>query len=223
MTITDEMLRQAAPLVRDAMLASLPEPGDCEAAFSPAFRRRMRPLLRRARHPVFYRAMRQAAACFLAALVLGGGWLAVDGKAQASFLQWVRQVYETQIVYRFAGEAAENGVYRPGWVPEGYEELDASDSTVVYYSEMNGTLTFTFVPMQEGTSLYVIDTNKAVLKHVEINGLPGELYLSTDPALRNALVWLDEDNGMSLSISGFLSEADILHMAKSVYLEEPTK
>ena len=223
MKLTDQLLRQAAAETWAAMAASLPDPADCAAQPSPRFYRRMAPLLRRQRHPVFYGALRQAAACFLALLVLGGGWLTVDRDARAAFFRWAREVYQTQIVYRFMGLPAEAGVYRPAWVPEGYAELDASDSTVVYYSETNGSLTFTFGPMQEGTSLYVIDTNKATLKHVEINGLPGELYLSTDPALRNALVWLDENNAMSFSISGFLNEADMLHMAESISLVNPTK
>jgi len=226
MNITDEMLRQAAPLVRDAMLASLPEPGDCEAAFSPAFRRRMRPLLRRARHPVFYRTMRQAAACFLAVLVLGGGWLAVDSKAQASFLQWVRQVYETQIVYRFAGEAAENGVYRPGWVPEGYTEWKVSEGAVVtvyYVNTDEKIMDFSYGPMQEGSALYVVNSDKAMAIDVEVNGIPGEFYLYDDPEVSNALVWLNKDTGMAFSISGRLSKSDMLHMAESVYLTESTK
>lgn len=227
MNITDEMLRQAAPLARDAMLASLPEPEDCPADCSPRLRRRLDRMLRRQRHPVFYRAAGQIAACFLAVLVLGGGWLAADQEARASFFQWTRQVYETQIVYRFAGEGAEHGVYRVGWVPEGYTETVVHDDpnlSMILYTNMDGkNLGFQYGPMQEGSGIAVTDTDQAVVKQVEINGIPGEFYLSTDPTLSNSLIWLDETSGMCFSIGGFLDESDILHMAESIYLEESTK
>ena len=39
--ITDEMLRQAAHEVNEAMLASLPKPEECQHEFSPDFNRKM--------------------------------------------------------------------------------------------------------------------------------------------------------------------------------------
>lgn len=226
MNITDDMLRQSAVIARDAMLASLPEPEDCPADCSPRLRRRLDRMLRRQRRPVFYRAMRQIAACLLAVLVLGGGWLAVDSEARASFFQWARQAYETQIVYRFAGEAAERGVYRVGWVPEGYTEWKVSEGAVVtvyYVNASEEIMDFSYGPMQEGAAIAITDTDQAVMKPSEINGFSGTLYLSTDPALSNALVWMDEEKGMFFGISGLLDESDMLHMAESVYLENSTK
>lgn len=222
MNITDEMLRQAAPLARDAMLASLPEPEDCPADCSPRLRRRLDRMLRRQRHPALYRTVGQAAACFLAVLVLGGGWLAADQEARASFFQWTRQVYETQIVYRFAGEGAEHGVYRVGWVPEGYTVWKILDSSIGYVNENDQLLWFSYGSMQEGSSLYIVEADHATMYPVEINGIPGEFYVY-DNDTANVLVWLDETSGMCFSIGGFLDEPDILHMAESIYLEESTK
>lgn len=226
MKLTDDMLRQAAPLARDAMLASLPEPEDCPADCSPRLRRKLDRLLRRQRRPVFYRAMRQAAACLLAVLALGGGWLAADREARAGFFQWARQAYETQIVYRFAGEAAESGVYRLGWVPEGYTEWSITDdpvlSSVLYVNDDGRILAFDYGPMQEGSFLYIVEADKATMYPVEINGIPGEFYLYDDPEVSNALVWLDEDAGIAFSIGGSLDQSDMLHMAESVYLAEST-
>ncbi|WP_298035264.1 DUF4367 domain-containing protein, partial [uncultured Dysosmobacter sp.] len=164
-----------------------------------------------------------AAACLLAALVLGGGWLGADGQARASFLRWARQVYETQIVFRFTGEAAEGGVYRAGWVPEGYTVWKVLDSSIGYTNQNGDILSFSYGPMQEGAGFAVTDTDKTIVKQVDIAGIPGELYLSTDPALSNVLIWLDEECGMHFGITGFLDESDMLHMAESVYLEESTK
>ena len=227
MNITDDMLRQSAAMARDAMLASLPEPEDCPADCSPRLRRQLARLLRRQRHPALYRTMGQIAACFLAVLALGGGWLAVDKEARAAFFQWSRQIYETQIVYRFAGEPVAGGVYRLGWVPEGYTEWRVSDnpdlSFIVYSNAEGKLLGFDYGPMQEGTALYVVETDEAVMYPVEVNGIPGEFYLYNDPEVSNTLVWLDEERGMYFSISGFLDQFDMLHMAESVYLEDSIK
>lgn len=83
MKLTDDLLRQSAVMAWDAMLASLPEPEDCPADCSPRLRRKLDRLLRRQRRPVFYGAARRAAACLLAVLVLGDGWLAADQEARA--------------------------------------------------------------------------------------------------------------------------------------------
>lgn len=216
--MNDDELRRAAIAARDAMLSSLPEPEDCEHDFSPAFEKKMRPLLRRSQHPVLYRAARQAAACFLALLVLSGVWLGVDTEARAAFFRWVREVLPTQIVYQFAGQPTACGVYRPAWVPEGYEEVDSWEGIVIYVNAQGKNLSLQYGPMQEGSALYVTDTDKTVLTSVDVNGIPGEFYLSTDPHISNSLLWLDEDAGMFFTISGFPEEDDILHMAESVYL-----
>lgn len=222
MNLTEDMLRQSAAMARDAMLTSLPEPEDCPADCSPQLRRQLDRLLRRQRHPVLYRTMRQIAACFLAVLVLGGGWLTMDQEARASFFQWSRQVYESQTVFRFAGEPAEHGVYRVGWVPAGYTEWRVLDFSIGYTNENGDILAFSYGPMQDGAALCIVETDKAAMYPVEVNGIPGEFYLYDDPEVSNSLIWLDESIGMYFSIGGFLDEADMLHMAESIYLEEST-
>ena len=68
MKLTDEALRLAARQVCRAMAEALPAPEDCDHQFSPAFRRKMRPLLRRRRqHPI----LRRIAAAVLAAVCPG--------------------------------------------------------------------------------------------------------------------------------------------------------
>lgn len=98
MNLTDEALSLAAAQVRDAMPASLPSPSACEHTFSRAFERKMRPLLRRQRHPLFAQAVRRAAAFFLTVLVGAGVWLTVDVQAREIFFAWVREFYEASVV-----------------------------------------------------------------------------------------------------------------------------
>lgn len=218
----EDLLYENAPAARDALLSALPPEEECPPDFSPGFHRRLRRLTRRQRLPVLFRTLRQAAACFLALLVLGGAYLGADSQARAGFLRWGRQVYQTQIVYRFAGEAEESGVYRPGWVPEGYTLAEAWNDTVLYNDPSGRNLVFDYTLMQSGTALSIQDADKAIIKSADINGVSGELYLSTDASLPNVLIWLDEDAELVFGITGFLDESDMLHMAESVYLANST-
>ena len=87
-----------------------------EHTFSPSFERRMKKLLRRGRHPVWYKAL-HAAACVLLALLLSGcAVLAVSPAAREAFAGWVRSVYYDTLVYTYTGpegKAPENMLYRP--------------------------------------------------------------------------------------------------------------
>lgn len=84
--ISDERLREAARKAEESFLASLPEPEDCEATFSPEFERKMKKLIRRTDHPIRYRIMK-AVACFLLVVLVGGGSvLALSTEARAAFV-----------------------------------------------------------------------------------------------------------------------------------------
>ena len=225
----EELLYENAPLARDAMLAALPAPEECRHEFSPAFQRKMRALLRRQAHPLRHRVLRSAAAVFLAAIVGSAAWLAVDVRARTAFFQWVEEFYETHIVYRFQGVPAEEeaaGVYRPAWVPEGYEAIDVweqpNNVMVLYENEDGSYMNFFYGPIQEGVAQVVNDSDIARKEPVDIHGVPGEFYLAADPAVSNTLIWSDEDIGMSFTISGFLEKEDMLHMAESVFSSDPT-
>ena len=50
--ISDERLREAVRRAEKNLLASLPESEDCEATFSPEFKRKMKKLIRRTDHPI---------------------------------------------------------------------------------------------------------------------------------------------------------------------------
>ena len=79
------VILDTARLEYGVLLAEAPE-----HTFSPAFERRMKKLLRRGRHPVWYKSL-HAAACVLLALLLSGcAVLAVSPEAREVFAGWVR-------------------------------------------------------------------------------------------------------------------------------------
>lgn len=227
MSLTDEELLEAAPLARARFFSALPNPDECNHQFSHHFERRMRVLLRRQKHQTTHRIAQRAAAVFLAVLIGTGVWLAVDTDARAAVLQWVREWYETHIVYRFSGEPAkQDASYAPTWMPEGYQEKSASILPGlikrVYQNEDQNKILMEYVPMQQGTAISAA-SETAEEESVQINGNQGTLYLESDPNQNSVLVWCDDCAGMAFTLSASLSREDILHIAESVKLSQSTK
>ena len=150
--ITDEMLRDAAARSCEIYVARLENGYDrnCQHQFSERFERKIRKLRRRADHPVLYKAMHRAAAVILAILIAGGTWITVDVEVRAAFLGWVKEFYETYIVYHFEGSSDEknSAEYRPTILPSGYTEVysDTTEDTiiVVYANEKGEMLKFSY-------------------------------------------------------------------------------
>ena len=220
----ETMLYQHAPAVRDALLESLPVEDAIPHEFSPGFTKKMKRLLRRQRHPVFYRIVQRSAAAILAVLLGGACWLTVDAEARAGFIQWIREIYQTRIVYHFLGpqdHLAET--YYPAWIPDGYSEWKIADNSVAFSNDAGEILVFSYLSMQKGIGVTLTETDKTVIQEVMIHDISGQLFLSLDPEISNTLTWTDQDARLFFSISGFLSETDILHMAESVSLVDSPK
>lgn len=222
---TDEALERAATAVGEAMLAALPGRDACGHVFSPGFERKMAALVEREKRRGRTRKLVQRAAAVILAVLVGlGGWLAVDQEARAAFFGWVREVYETHIVYRFNGEASagELPVYRIGWLPEGYEEVSSAGTDTMWgyvYRDQDTDLTFMYHFMSEGEAgrLSGVDSEGEPL---EVNGHSGHFYIGTEESPSNALIWVDEDQDILFMLSGLLSCEDMLHIAEGIYLED---
>ena len=92
--ISDAALTEAAFAVDEAILNTLPKPGECDHVFSPAFERKMRKLIRKANHPVAYKVLNRAA-CALLALVLSASLLLTfHPKARAAVVDWIKEKVE---------------------------------------------------------------------------------------------------------------------------------
>lgn len=116
--ITDEMLRIAAARSCEIYVAYLERGYDPENQheFSPQFEKNIKKLKRKADHPVFYHTTKRIASIVLAILISGGVWLAVDVEARVAFVGWIKEIYETYMVYIFEDEtpATDKDVdYRP--------------------------------------------------------------------------------------------------------------
>lgn len=234
MTITDDMLREAAAEFSEALTGSLPAPEACEYDFSPRFLRKMRPLLRTgrpARHPV----LRRTVAAVLALVVSASVWLSVDMDARASLLSWIRTQRENGIFsYQFAGSAPQETLplYLPTWVPEGFAEAQrdilSSSFGIVYVAPDDNYIMFEYFWMHDGalTEIVPFQYQEITTFSVTVNGLPGDLYLSVDPETgrdSNNLLWFDDQTHICFAIDSSLDGETMLRIAESVSPADSTK
>ena len=221
--ISDERLREAARKVEESMLASLPEPEECEATFSPEFERKMERLLHRADHPIRKRIMK-AVACFLLAVLVGGGSvLTFSLEARATFVTWVKEVYETHFVYRLFQsdqESSSNSVYRPTWVPLDFEMISEtildSASTIVYKNDANEIVVFTCFQDAGSATFQIEGDHIESCSQVFINGISADMYLDSEEGESNVIIWADEGEGTMFRISAPFGENELVRMAESI-------
>ena len=220
--MTDEMLRAAAAEANQAILDSLPLPKDCVHQFSPQFQRKMKRIIRRERHPVAYKFF-QAAACFLAAVILTGTtWLTVDVEAREIFVAWVRQQYENIVEYRFAGTAPDEEMltsFAPTWLPDGYEETEAQSAggtSIRIYSNSGGqVIHFMYSAGADATSLFLL-SDQITTEEVVVGAQKADFYKDADPQKANALVWQSEFGDILYCITATLPKSDMVKIAESV-------
>lgn len=223
--ISDKELRDATDKVRISMLESLPKEMNVE--FSEEFD--LRVLQLKALHKKtekqhqFQKRMAAAVAAFFVAMTM---FLSFNTEVRAAVVTWFKEVFETRIVYWFNGEKADIlPVFEITGLPEGYEciydEATSSSHNCLYQKEdiVKDGFSFRYSFIQSDAPLWVeFPDDEFTVTQVTINGCPGDLYISADPSESHALVWIDEPNGVVLTITSFLDPEVMLHIAESVKL-----
>jgi len=222
--ITEYALRCAAAEYREAMLAALPKPSECEYEFSDEYYEKRDSLIRKTeRRSSLRRICKNVAAVFLVCFLGAGAFLGINGEARADFLRWVREVYENSIIYHFAGEATEAPLpdCELTWIPEGYElvrdEQDENSLTMVYENDNGEGFIFSCDRMTEYSLVQLIPTGDNIVKPININNMSGELYIAADGSNDNDIIWMDNELGIFYYLgSNALDEIVILHIAKNI-------
>ena len=233
--MNDAILRAAACEVRDAMLSSLPE--DCpHYEASPRFERRMgrlladpagyaRKMLRPWQEKMARAAAMAAVSVGLSALLLSQ----LSPSAWAAVKQWFMEIRASDIVYYFSGESEEKELscYTVAELPEGYvpigEVIELTGYRSTTYMNTDGTpLYFDYGFMQKG-SAHGVDTDGMEVYDITVNGCPGQMFLSMDPAYSNGIVWTDERANIQFTINAYVENVVLLHMAESVSLAKTAK
>lgn len=230
-TFTDDELTVAARQVVQALADSLPEPSKYERSFeySDDFLAKMDRMIKaQRRREMAKRVAHRAASVALALLIGASTWLAADAEARATFLSWVREVYEDSFVYRYfiAGSEEELCNYEITSLPEGYMQTvfeNNGESCVQLYQCGDSTITLFYYRMQEGWEHIIKDKNsngEIVAKNVLVAGVPADLYEYKDGVSASELIWIAEKDEIVFHISGFLREHELIEMAESVSLKK---
>lgn len=225
--ITDEALRAALEEVDDAILASLPDPSECEHQFSARFEKRMQKVRRRARHPIAYKALRQAACFLLAILILFSSIMVFSAEARAAVVDWIKEQFEIFSHYFFAGnsDSIEDGQfeYQLSWVPDGYRYANTQESdnrtTLIYISDSGGLLQFSYLYGAESNTLFM-DQGEYEHKVTSLKNSEADIYIALNDKKTNGIVWSDDQTGALLYISADLSEDELLKIASEVTKKE---
>jgi len=177
-----------------------------------------------------WKTMLQKAAMLLLALSLGFGAVMVSSPtARAALIRWARELYESHIVYRFAGEPVSSELpnYEITALPEGFvetERIEHPKTMIVMYENKDGdTIYFIYGFMQQGTATVLLTENADIVP-VTVNSFEGEFFQSKDLKITdNTMVWLDTELNIYFNISSAYELSDILHMAESISLSNMTK
>lgn len=220
--ISDKRLREAAQKAEESFLASLPEPEDCEATFSPEFERKMKKLIRRTEHPIRYRLMK-AVACFLLVVLVGGGSvLTFSMEARAAFVGWIREVYETWFVYRYNDDVEKTSVdvvYRPTWLPDGYRETFVPEVYgqvyILYEDDLGSIISFAY-SNDSSTLTGLLPEDSPDPLEVLVGNCSADFYLDQSDEINNLLVWTNSSNNYIFWISANLPKDDMIKIAESV-------
>lgn len=225
--ISEEQLRLAAQRAGKALAKSLPEPEDCHHEFSPEFERKMRKLIRKSRHPGFYKGLKRAA-CFLLVLLLSGGaFLTVNAEARELVFGWISEKFEDSQRYFHQGDPtpAEDIVHYQIDVPDEYwleSRYEGEGYINEYYVNEEGkyvNFVYQYITEISGGEMYIIDT-ESKKKNVFVHDMPADLYIVDLPENSNTVVWTDTETGALLDVTAYMDEDELIALAESVVPRE---
>lgn len=229
--IPEEELKRAAADFDREMMDIIPD--SYHHDFSPKFERKMKPLLRRGKHPqAFFFA--KAAACFLLVVLLAGAALvtfspevrASVAEAFTAAKRWIRgEQQEAPGYYYYIPEDEDTGGtylvrYQLTEIPEGYQvDREGAADTDGYASYSNGTekgfLKFNyFAPASPGMGFVPAEATE--YKTGYVRGHEVDLYLAEKPEGVSVIVWVDPETGYLISIGGVFTEEELLELASGV-------
>ncbi len=213
--ISDEILTQATQEYEQALLVSLPEDVPPHT-FSNKFDKKMARLCRKTKRRPAYTAFKRVACALIVVALLGSTAILSSADGHATVMGWINMVSD----YFFSKETADPVVrnYDLKKVPEGYRLVDRSQRKgggFVLYADLAGKfLVFDYQHDPDGGSYYMKMENHVHFQET-VDGQKMDIYISQDPAYRNAIVWSVPGEAV-FSISAYLEKNDLIDLTKMV-------
>ena len=212
--ISDEMLTQAAQEYEQALLGALPETVPAHT-FSKTFQKKMARLCRKTKHSSAYTAFKRVACAVILVALLGSTAVLSSAEGHATVMGWINMISD-----RFAQKTEEPIAknYDLKEVPEGYRLVERSQRKgggfVLYVDHRGSFLVFDYQYDPDGGSYFMKMENHIHLQET-VDGQLMDIYLSQDPAYRNAVVW-SVPGKATFSISAYLEKNDLIALTKKV-------
>ena len=176
---------------------------------------------RKTRH-LWKKVMRAAACLLLAAGIAFGGLMVFSPEARA----WVARVFtewrETHTKYTFTGDLqpeADVGVWRPSYVPEGFEEcnrLDTPGMGYVSYRNAEGIyIHLTYALLDQGTE-FSIDNEHSDYSEAIVGSCPAELFTAKEMGKSSHLIWQNESGNVAFHLSSQLAPSTLIRIAENL-------
>lgn len=234
-SFTNDDLRLAAASVRMAMISTVQETGD-DHEFSTDFLGRIDKLLVLDELRIKRKLIRRRVAGLFLAFAIGASiFFATNVEARATFLSWVREVYESSVVYRYFGSPQYVlPEYELSWIPEGFtleqrfeQEQDGNICRDMIYvnSKTGDGFIFTYQTMTDDIPTILSAYEGEALSEPEkcfINNAEGVYYPPEQEGNSSDLLWFDNERGIAFAINSSLDKPVILHIAERVVLAHPT-
>ena len=186
--ISDEMLTQAAQGYEQALLGALPETVPAPT-FSKTFQKKMARLCRKTKHSSAYTAFKRVACAVILVALLGSTAVLSSAEGHATVMGWINMISD-RFTQKTEEPIAKN--YDLNEVPEGYRLVERSQRRgggfVLYVDQRGNFLVFDYQYDPNGGSYFMKMENHIHLQET-VDGQLMDIYLSQDPAYRNAVVW----------------------------------
>ena len=212
--ISDEMLTQAAQEYEQALLGALPETVPAHT-FSKTFQKKMARLCRKTKHSSAYTAFKRVACAMIVVVLLGSTAVLSSAEGHATVMGWINMISD-RFTQKTEEPIAKN--YDLKEVPEGYRLAEHSQRRgggfVLYVDQRGNFLVFDYQYDPNGGSYFMKMENHIHLQET-VDGQLMDIYLSQDPAYRNAVVW-SVPGKATFSISAYLEKNDLIALTKKV-------
>ena len=212
--ISDEMLTQATMEYEQALLGALPETVPPHT-FSKTFEKKMARVCRKTKHSSAYTAFKRVACAMIVVVLLGSTAVFSSAEGHATVMGWINMISD-RFTQKTEEPIAKN--YDLKEVPEGYRLVERSQRKgggfVLYVDHRGSFLVFDYQYDPDGGSYFMKMENHIHLQET-VEGQLMDIYLSQDPAYRNAVVW-SVPGKATFSISAYLEKNDLIALTKQV-------
>ncbi|HIR85435.1 MAG TPA: DUF4367 domain-containing protein [Candidatus Galloscillospira excrementavium] len=177
--------------------------------------------LRRRAWSAGQRALRAAACLLLVAGVAFGALMAASPTARAwvqrIFIQWLSD--RADITFQGNPQGfGENGLWRPTWLPEGFELAEENIMSLVtiliYENEVGDEI---FLHYTTANANIIIDTEHQDHYAITVHGSAADFFPANEPGEPSYLIWTDEATGTYFDLMTYLEDSEVLlQIAESI-------